>query len=604
MITSNKKDFDTLLNAFKQQKVIRLRNKHGVLFENIVPVTMTRDKLICVQPITRHILMFEQAEDVQIIGDLPKDSKQLTAVHEFKTPQSCFINTKEGEKFKGLIKTFSIQNMAITTKHHLVLDRDEVVSLAILDRNYKAKVRDIKGSSLSVHYDYFSGVRIARAYNVQVQETVNANLQQKDVQQAILKLKEQAKGGKLVDQYLLNIPQLIKNLDLVDEMYCKRVLDILQETVQSIIEFFFSLVEGSEKTHLESFMGLYQDGDEEVASAQQDINDDIDDLISQVQAQMEEGDDAEIEVVEDESKKQARLSLAGYQKHLEGKHVSQKNLEESLEEFVEHLQFHDLIRQMFENVHENFRLLSQLLMKNIEKVRAVDQFDFSPFLQDMNSRFISSKERKVFYHFLNQLLETKPSAKQVKKPPAKLMLTFNFFTKHYFAFVKNILSSTSVFTEKAVNILAARIKYLMAESDRLEVFSEDSIKSMAKVGEVMDKNISSNAKKSKLTKQMASDLRDVAQQNKDFHDKISPILEFFKFHENVQNKTGTWLKTLSLYRKALFFTRDDEIRSVFNESQKDFSSFLSKIQDLSADEYDHKMLASIFEGRIDSIRTS
>lgn len=604
MITKNKTDFEILLKAFKDQKVIRVQNQHDVVFDRVIPVTMTRDKLVCVQPVSRHIFIFDHVKSIAVVGKLEEGNRNLSEQYKFEQPEVFFLVNNDRERFLCKIVSFSVQEMDVLTKHQLTFADKESVVLAIKDREIKAKIRKQDGDQLHIFYDYFTGVRIARIFDIPLKEGINAGLSQTDIQQAIEKMKTTGNQQKstIVRAYMTNIPVLVQNLEVLDGMLCKNILDVLQDAVQRIVEFFLTLVEGEEKETINKFLELYHHNNEEVTKMQADINSEVDDLIDLVQAQLDGAqDNAHIDINEDQEKRDKRLSLAGYQRHLEGKHVSQGNLESSLEEFMEHLQFADLIRQMLENVHKTYGLLGRIIIDNIELVRSDENFDFGPFLNQVYDIFVSKEERKVFSYFVNSLQGIDSLDFYTMQPPKILFCSFDHFTTHYFHFMKNILSSTSSFTQRAIGILAKRIDFLLAESARLEVFSSNSLDSMDKVQGILSKKAKEGSLQNEILATMTQQLKYVSRQNIEFRERISPVLDFLQLHKLVQNRTANWLKIFTLFRDALFYTNEDKIKQIFDIKTDSFNPFMTLILNHTPDEEEQARVRDIFSGKITQV---
>lgn len=596
MLTRKKKDFETLLTAFKNQRVVKLTNKQGVVFEKVIPITMTRDKLVCVDQKSRNMLMFEEASEVEIVGNATDKGFRTYTAEDFEQAYSIVLGTKRGEVFVCDLNAFSLVEMQVTSIHNLLFEKEEVVQLRLGERKYKVKIWDAQEKTIKLLYDYFSGVRIAKHFGVEAQETIDANLDASDVADAVKKMKTAVhQGNKLFGEYLVNLPILISKMDAIMAFINTSVLDMMQDEIQKVTEFFFTLVEGQEKDTLQHFLGLYkEDPADEMASMQADINLDVDDLIAQVQGQLDSGKE-QIVIEEDEERTKKRLSLAGYQKHLEGKQRSAQNLEASVEKFVTHLEFHEEIQQMFKNVHSSFVQLGQLLIDNIEIVRMSDPYNFGRFLMVMSDTFRSQGEKNIFVHFINVLQGVTDPKLFKKQVPSNLTVAFDHFTQHYFLFIKNILNSTSVFTKRAVTILSGRITFLLAESERLEQFSSDSIESMNKISEVMGKTLGQGAVQEQMVSQMMQDLKDFSTSTDEYKDQLAPIIEFLDSHKLVQKRVKSWLRVLAEFGKALFCETEHEITSVFDPKHNSFSPFVVTLGKFLPGEKDQKKVKEIFK---------
>ena len=121
---------------------------------------------------------------------------------------------------------------------------------------------------------------------------------------------------------------------------------------------------------LEQFKGLYF-GDAKSQEKKEAMNRDVDDMISQIQANLDEGKDAEEGVEEAESLKTQRLALSAVQKKLEGLITLDKGIKEKVLPALSTMQFEDAVRQRVTHILDAWELVATSLVAGEMDVTAV-----------------------------------------------------------------------------------------------------------------------------------------------------------------------------------------------------------------------------------------
>lgn len=144
---------------------------------------------------------------------------------------------------------------------------------------------------------------------------------------------------KEVDEYFLVIIQKMNEL----------VLDTLSQAVESILGLSRLFLEEEAEQALQEFYQLYFSGNaEENNSDSQKVNDEVDRLMSQLEA----GSLAEDDLKEDEEEKARRLGISGIQKRLETIISLDESLREKLAPVLTSMQFEDLTRHRLSNLEK------------------------------------------------------------------------------------------------------------------------------------------------------------------------------------------------------------------------------------------------------------
>lgn len=121
---------------------------------------------------------------------------------------------------------------------------------------------------------------------------------------------------------------------------------------------------------LKQFKGLYF-GDAKSQDKKEAMNRGVDDIVSQIQANLNEGKDAEEGVEESENIKIQRLALSAVQKKLEGLILLDNGIKEKVLPAVATMQFEDAVRQRVAHILDAWELVATSLVAGEMDVTAV-----------------------------------------------------------------------------------------------------------------------------------------------------------------------------------------------------------------------------------------
>lgn len=144
------------------------------------------------------------------------------------------------------------------------------------------------------------------------------------------------------------------DLDLLDETFLglyedlvKSAIDVAAQATQEVFQLSNGYLSQSANDMLKQFYALYF-GDGEVAARKEKINQEVDDLFDQIQAQVNAG--AEITLAENDEAKKERLGLSGLQKQMEGLITLDKGIREKILPAMTSMQFEDAVRQRLDHL--------------------------------------------------------------------------------------------------------------------------------------------------------------------------------------------------------------------------------------------------------------
>ncbi len=154
------------------------------------------------------------------------------------------------------------------------------------------------------------------------------------------------------------------DLDLLDatflELYedlVKSAVDVAAQATQEVFQLSNGYLSQSANDMLKQFYALYF-GDGEVAARKEKINQEVDDLFDQIQAQVNAG--GEITLAENDEAKKERLGLSGLQKQMEGLITLDKGIREKILPAMTSMQFEDAVRQRLNHLVAMWRARPQV----------------------------------------------------------------------------------------------------------------------------------------------------------------------------------------------------------------------------------------------------
>lgn len=144
------------------------------------------------------------------------------------------------------------------------------------------------------------------------------------------------------------------DLELLDQKFLavygelvQEAIDVAAQATQEVFQLSNGYLSQSANDLLKQFYALYF-GVGEVAARKEKINQEVDDLFDQIQAQVDAG--AAVDVQEDDSAKKERLGLSGLQKQMEGLITLDKGIREKILPAMCSMQFEDMVRQRLEHL--------------------------------------------------------------------------------------------------------------------------------------------------------------------------------------------------------------------------------------------------------------
>jgi hypothetical protein len=174
---------------------------------------------------------------------------------------------------------------------------------------------------------------------------------------------------------------------LVDQ--CSAAREEAALCTASIFTLTSRYIDKPEFETLQQFYDLYFKPDGEIDGKKNAVNEEVDDLIAQLEAQMERGEELSAPV-EDEEKKAQRLSLAAVQKRLESLITLDGGIREQILPALTSMQCEDAVRQRVDHVIACWR---GLLAKD-------PSADLEPTMREMAKLMSSVEEAADFYHIL------------------------------------------------------------------------------------------------------------------------------------------------------------------------------------------------------------
>lgn len=359
-------------------------------------------------------------------------------------------------------------------------------------------------------------------------------------------------SNSVLTKFVDNRATMVDLMHKVEQRLAKGVLDHLDISVNSIIEHSMTILTEEDQQALKHFEGLYQDDESQAAA--EEINADVDDLVAQIQAQMEAGE--EVKVEESDKVKSRRLALSGIQKHLEAVHTTDEQLRSDLTDVITELQCHDRVRQVVEHLSETFATFATVLgvhAKNPEVEAALDKAT-----KDMYERFTMKEERESFLTHMDFTIE------QLNDPDYHFKVRVSEFARRYVGYYKEMATECVHLIESAILRIAEQLNKLIAEAERLSSFSSDSIESMKGIKE----QLTGDGKKSLIgtdqIQNMTGALKHVGTQTDAFFEKIAPILNTLQFQDFVHQNVANLTSMLFIFQQAVLFDEVEEIEHIFN----------------------------------------
>ena len=369
--------------------------------------------------------------------------------------------------------------------------------------------------------------------------------------------------------YIAYQPILIKNISRLENSYVKLISTTIDESVQNIFLASTKILSADDQQSLKDFEQLYLHKSNTVNEISKSINDEVDNIFDEIQNQLKSGDEVSIEETDEEKVK--RLSIAGYQKHLEAKYTSETNLQDNLSGFLMELQCHDLISQMLDHTTHTFKILSELLIARLPAYSLSDEFDFGPTLCSMFKLFTEKRERAIFSrHFLRT---TDIKGKTVLPNNLSLLMPYSEFTDLYINFHKKILFIVHKIAERTVLYISSQLEHLLSEASRLSSFSPESLDAMQSANTQIFNSKPGDEDQMKAVKTIANELKNVDISQSDFSEKIFSILSALQFQDRISQNIENLSAILFLFQQTLYYRKHSDILSVFDPNKKDFYPF-------------------------------
>lgn len=394
-------------------------------------------------------------------------------------------------------------------------------------------------------------------------------------------------------KYDHQLPELFLKIIALENQYTTMILQILEQAVSSIILNAMEILDnkgvGNAKFH-----DLYK-LDNDVLKHSTDINNEVDDLLAEAQKQLAET--GEINIQEDEREKSRRLSLAGYQKHLEMLQSVQEGLQDEVNNFINDLQCHDLVRQMLENVNKQFNRLGQVIQANRSAFPDQGTFDFGGLIAEFSDMFTTESERDQFSEiFLSLTVIVKPQdiTRITKDSSLELSVRLIDFMHHYLKFYQNIILEVDAALEKTVRYIGERLDFIIAKIIRLSTFSEDTKQSMNRARDTLLKTQQTGQLKSEIFSQMANDLKNVSQQHFEIADQLNPIITSLQFQDRTAQHFANWQNILHQFQQALSAQTDPEMGRIYDPDKNDFAPFGMLIKKESSMKVERDIICRVF----------
>ncbi len=402
-------------------------------------------------------------------------------------------------------------------------------------------------------------------------------------------------SDEIKKQYVENQPVLFGLVAKLEEEFGNMILHSLDQSVANIMTTSTDIISEEDQSALQTFVRLYQPGNMEIQDMTDSVNDEVDSLLQDLKVQLKEKGEDQVDVKEDEDRKVKRLALAGYQKHLEMVHSADAALKDSLSNMIMDLQCHDLIHQLVDNLHKTFCVLIEMLSTHLDEARSSKGIEYTPYLDRMFKIFTTKRERSIFFRHFKRLSDKKIVEPKGRTLVMNLKIPLDEFVDQYLHLYKKLLLIANKHAEQTVKYIGDRLNMVLEEAKRLSNFSDDSIESMETAITVLKQSRKMGFINSKELIQMAHELETVVERDQVISTKIFPIITSLQFQDRIYQHTSSLAKILFSFQQTLFYHKEDEISTIFDNKTNSFSGFGQQILQHSNMKMERDLIRQIFK---------
>ena len=186
---------------------------------------------------------------------------------------------------------------------------------------------------------------------------------------------------------------------IIDEAFMQVLSEFVDAIVSDagqaashILDLSSQFLSSNAKSALQNFHDLYFGG-EQIAASKEEMNREVDDLFEQAKLQLANDgaiNSADLKMNEDDKAKQARLTLSGLQKQLEGIISLDEGIREKLVPVLTTMQFEDMIKHRLSHIREGWQKAAA--------ASAAGERDFAKIAEDLAALCSSNEERKLYYN--------------------------------------------------------------------------------------------------------------------------------------------------------------------------------------------------------------
>lgn len=398
----------------------------------------------------------------------------------------------------------------------------------------------------------------------------------------------------LLEDYYQRLPVLVTAIIKLQNEYSKMILGILDKSVNNLIHESVVILSDDDQANLQKFLNLYK-VDLVILEQTNQINEEVDHIFEEAERQLQ--DEGDISIQETAAGRDKRLSLAGYQKHLEMQATIKDYIKSEISSFVLDLQCHDLIRQMVENISKHYVFLEEIVNNHPKIVTTDSPFDFGIYVAKMSGAFTTERERDIFSkHFLKFGKKLrKGSKKRIEtKSDISVILTFVDFLDTYINFYKKMIILVDHNLEDTIRCIGERLSLVIDKIMRLSNFSEASLTSMKNACQALLKIKDTGILESKILTEMANDMRGISEQHMDIANQLNPIVEALQFQDLTQQTFRNWQAILLYFQQALFVREAVDLVGICSGNPPNFKPFGQSILKKTTTKEERHIIKQVF----------